>query len=60
MEAKNDLDWNLLGKDVWRIIFNKFSFEQRVKLRETCRCWNKWIIIFKPFWPLGKKNFLKY
>jgi len=53
MSLSNQIQWISLGYDCWRIVFFNLTFQELQKIRLVCSSWNKWIIEFKPFWPIG-------
>jgi len=59
MSLINTIDWNLLGRDVWREIFWYLSFDERQRLRCVSTVWNLWILEYKPFWSLDHSIYSK-
>jgi len=45
-----------IGYDCWVLIFSSLSFEERQRIRSVCKDWNKWLLEFKQFWPIGIQN----
>jgi len=56
-KEQKEINWFLLGSDVWKEVFSWLLFPQVKTTRLVCKQWNEWILEHSRLWPFDPKIF---